>query len=117
MFEYLNEKRPEYNLFVDNFRAPVDEEFFREFLNDFHRRISLSQVKKENSSSADTAELAHPVHVVVDLEGGYRMRMFLRALDESVLVKRDYHYVFANLVSASAFREALRYHALLHDRL
>ncbi|VDM63252.1 unnamed protein product, partial [Angiostrongylus costaricensis] len=59
MFEYLNENSPEYNLFVDNFRAPADEEFFREFLNDLHRRLSL-------------------------------------ALHESVLVKKEYHYVFAS---------------------
>uniref|UniRef100_A0A0N4X9C2 Glutamate receptor n=1 Tax=Haemonchus placei TaxID=6290 RepID=A0A0N4X9C2_HAEPC len=95
MFEYLNENSPDYNLFVDNFRAPTDEEFFREFLNDFHRRMSLSQ---GNVSQGEEANVIHPVHVVVDLEGGYRMRMFLRALEESVLVRKDYHYVFANLV-------------------
>ncbi|PIO76354.1 hypothetical protein TELCIR_01585 [Teladorsagia circumcincta] len=97
MFEYLNENSPDYNLFVDNFRAPPDEEFFREFLNDFHRRMSLSQVEKGNMSHGEDADIVHPVHVIVDLEGGYRMRMFLRALEESVLVKKDYHYVFANL--------------------
>ncbi|KAK6039386.1 hypothetical protein COOONC_23109 [Cooperia oncophora] len=107
MFEYLNENSPEYNLFVDNFRAPPDEEFFREFLNDFHRRMSLSQVG--NVSNTDDAVIVHPVHVIVDLEGGYRMRMFLRALEESVLVKKDYHYVFANLVTSSVwlFSESL----------
>ncbi|KAK5970110.1 Ligand-gated ion channel [Trichostrongylus colubriformis] len=97
IFEYLNENSPEYNLFVDNFRAPTDEEFFREFLNDFHRRMALSQVDKGNVSHGEDADIVHPVHVIVDLEGGYRMRMFLRALEESVLVRKDYHYVFANL--------------------
>ncbi|XGW15532.1 hypothetical protein V3C99_001194 [Haemonchus contortus] len=108
MFEYLNENSPDYNLFVDNFRAPTDEEFFREFLNDFHRRMSLSQ---GNVSQGEEANVIHPVHVVVDLEGGYRMRMFLRALEESVLVRKDYHYVFANLemedVDLTAFHFSL----------
>ncbi|ETN80825.1 hypothetical protein NECAME_08902 [Necator americanus] len=79
--------------------APSDEEFFREFLNDFHRRMSLTHLNKENASETGESEAVRPVHVIVDLEGGYRMRMFLRALDESVLVKKEYHYVFANFVS------------------
>ena len=49
--------------------------------------------------SKPTKSACRPVHVIVDLEGGYRMRMFLRALEESVLVKKEYHYVFANFVS------------------
>ncbi|EPB68134.1 hypothetical protein ANCCEY_12772 [Ancylostoma ceylanicum] len=104
MFEYLNGESPGYNVYVDNFRAPSDEEFFREFLNDFHRRMSLSQVKKDNISGDEGAESVRPVHVIVDLEGGYRMRMFLRALDESVLVKKEYHYVFANFTKQEAIR-------------
>ncbi|VDL67042.1 unnamed protein product, partial [Nippostrongylus brasiliensis] len=109
MFEYLNEKSPNYNLFVDNFRAPTDEEFFREFLNDFHRRMSISQVKNGNASNGEATDLVRPVHVVVDLEGGYRMRMFLKALDESVLVKKDYNYVFANLEMEDADLASFHY--------
>ncbi|VDL67342.1 unnamed protein product [Nippostrongylus brasiliensis] len=60
--------------------------------------MSISQVKNGNASNGEATDLVRPVHVVVDLEGGYRMRMFLKALDESVLVKKDYNYVFANLV-------------------
>ncbi|CAJ0598689.1 unnamed protein product [Cylicocyclus nassatus] len=108
MFEYLNAENMGYNLFVDNFRAPSDEEFFREFLNDFHRRMSLAQVQGNNSTAED-AQLAKPVQVIVDLEGGYRMRMFLRALDESVLVKKDYHYVFANFEMEDADLASFHY--------
>ncbi|KIH47432.1 Ligand-gated ion channel [Ancylostoma duodenale] len=89
--------------------APSDEEFFREFLNDFHRRMSLSQVKKDNVSEDEGAESVRPVHVIVDLEGGYRMRMFLRALDESVLVKKEYHYVFANFEMEDADLASFHY--------
>ncbi|EYC30243.1 hypothetical protein Y032_0005g2535 [Ancylostoma ceylanicum] len=109
MFEYLNGESPGYNVYVDNFRAPSDEEFFREFLNDFHRRMSLSQVKKDNISGDEGAESVRPVHVIVDLEGGYRMRMFLRALDESVLVKKEYHYVFANFEMEDADLASFHY--------
>ncbi|KAL6727353.1 hypothetical protein Aduo_009239 [Ancylostoma duodenale] len=109
MFEYLNAESPGYNVYVDNFRAPSDEEFFREFLNDFHRRMSLSQVKKGNVSEDEGAESVRPVHVIVDLEGGYRMRMFLRALDESVLVKKEYHYVFANFEMEDADLASFHY--------
>ncbi|EPB74563.1 hypothetical protein ANCCEY_06375 [Ancylostoma ceylanicum] len=90
-------------------QAPSDEEFFREFLNDFHRRMSLSQVKKDNVSGDEGAESVRPVHVIVDLEGGYRMRMFLRALDESVLVKKEYHYVFANFEMEDADLASFHY--------
>ncbi|VDM75087.1 unnamed protein product [Strongylus vulgaris] len=50
-----------------------------------------------------------PVHVIVDLEGGYRMRMFLRALEESVLVKKEYHYVFANFEMEDADLASFHY--------
>ncbi|VDM84303.1 unnamed protein product [Strongylus vulgaris] len=80
---------PKYIFFTNRLQAPTDEEFFREFLNDFHRRM--------------------PVHVIVDLEGGYRMRMFLRALEESVLVKKEYHYVFANFEMEDADLASFHY--------
>uniref|UniRef100_A0A158P968 Glutamate receptor ionotropic, kainate 2 n=1 Tax=Angiostrongylus cantonensis TaxID=6313 RepID=A0A158P968_ANGCA len=107
MFEYLNERSPEYNLFVDNFKAPAGEEFFRDFLNDLHRRLSLSLVRNENLSNHDSTNVVSPVHVIVDLEGGFRMEMFLRALHESVLVKKEYHYVFANFASTAFAHDAL----------
>ncbi|KJH43014.1 hypothetical protein DICVIV_10984 [Dictyocaulus viviparus] len=104
LIDYIKYKRWTHIVYIhdgangdDVIIAPVDEEFFREFLNDFHRRMSLIHVIKENVTNEDSTEIAHPVHVIVDLEGGYRMQMFLRALDESVLVKKEYHYVFANL--------------------
>ncbi|RCN33140.1 Ligand-gated ion channel [Ancylostoma caninum] len=71
--------------------------------------MSLSQVKKDNVSGDEGAESVRPVHVIVDLEGGYRMRMFLRALDESVLVKKEYHYVFANFEMEDADLASFHY--------
>ncbi|CAI5445016.1 unnamed protein product [Caenorhabditis angaria] len=95
MFSYLHQKSPNYQLFVENYAAPNDEEMFREFLNQFHRRLSTQQNLKTNESSEEIDEIIS-VNVVVDLEGSYRNRAFLRALEESVLVKREYHYVFSN---------------------
>ncbi|EGT53286.1 hypothetical protein CAEBREN_28713 [Caenorhabditis brenneri] len=130
MFSYLHKKSPKYQLFVDNyvvsyfkfrslkrktesmrivFQAPSDEEMFKEFLNEFHRRISTQHSLKSNDSSEEIDEPI-PVNVIVDLEGSYRTRAFLRALEESVLVKKEYHYVFSNFVSF--FRE--NGHSLLH---
>lgn len=51
------------------------------------------------SAITDKKPTSSPVNVVVDLEGSYRTRAFLRALEESVLVKKEYHYVFSNFVS------------------
>ncbi|EFP09515.1 CRE-GLR-2 protein [Caenorhabditis remanei] len=95
MFSYLHKKSPKYQLFVDNYVAPSDEEMFKEFLNEFHRRISTQHALKSNDSSEEIDEPI-PVNVIVDLEGSYRTRAFLRALEESVLVKKEYHYVFSN---------------------
>ncbi|CAD6185962.1 unnamed protein product [Caenorhabditis auriculariae] len=95
MFSYLQKKSPEYELSVENYIAPRDEEMFREYLNDLHRRLSFHNVVKSNDSSEEV-EYQIKANVVVDLEGGYRTKSFLRALEESILVKREYHYVFAN---------------------
>ncbi|CAI4231389.1 unnamed protein product [Auanema sp. JU1783] len=96
IFEYLNEKSPAYELLVDNYQVPDDEEFFREFLNDLHRRLSINDIQRSNASEEMHDEPIKPINVIVDLEGSFRMRLFLRALEESILVKKEYHYVFAN---------------------
>ncbi|CAJ0941733.1 unnamed protein product, partial [Mesorhabditis belari] len=100
LFSYAQKIRPEWSFEVDNYEAPTDEEFFREFLNKFHRKNIMEEQRRRNISLHSIDELQtsdDPINVVVDLEGGYRMRAFLRALEETVLVKREYHYVFANL--------------------
>ncbi|CAB3403027.1 unnamed protein product [Caenorhabditis bovis] len=95
MFTYLHKTSPDYQLFVSNFQAPSDEEMFREFLNDFHRRLSAQNVSNLNESSEEIEDEVK-VNVVIDLEGSYRTKAFIRALEESILVKKEYHYVFAN---------------------
>ncbi|CAI2347615.1 unnamed protein product [Caenorhabditis sp. 36 PRJEB53466] len=114
MFSYLHRKSPSYQLFVDNYMAPADEEMFKEFLNDFHRRISTQHKMRTNDSSEEVDE-PNPVNVLVDLEGSYRTRAFIRALEESVLVKKErtraeFHDVYRggfsntdNIPSAAAF--------------
>ncbi|PAV88609.1 hypothetical protein WR25_19520 [Diploscapter pachys] len=53
MFEYLYKKHPDYELFVDSYKAPSDEEFFRDFLNSFHRRVALQHKIKSNNSEEE----------------------------------------------------------------
>lgn len=36
---------------------------------------------------------------MVDISNSYRIRAFLQSLKESILVKKQYNYVFANFVS------------------
>ena len=56
IFEYLNDKSPEYEIYVDNYKAPADEEFFREFLNNLHRRLSHQNMRSTNSSREEDLE-------------------------------------------------------------
>uniref|UniRef100_A0A915PBX6 Ionotropic glutamate receptor L-glutamate and glycine-binding domain-containing protein n=1 Tax=Setaria digitata TaxID=48799 RepID=A0A915PBX6_9BILA len=83
IYKYLEENDPFYVLQVDSYRIPEDEEYFREFLNNFHM---------QNFNFVDKRSL----NVVVDISNSYRIRAFLQSLKESILVKKQYNYVFAN---------------------
>ncbi|CCD61608.1 Glutamate receptor 2 [Caenorhabditis elegans] len=69
MFSYLHEKSPKYQLFVDNYVAPSDEEMFKEFLNEFHRRISTQHTLKSNDSSE---EIDEPIKTRAEFHDVYR---------------------------------------------
>lgn len=49
MYAYLERKTPTYLLEIDTYRIPEDEEYFREFLNMFHRKNSLPSFNKSDS--------------------------------------------------------------------
>ncbi|VDN02209.1 unnamed protein product [Thelazia callipaeda] len=83
IYKYLQKENKPYRLRIDNYRIPEDEEYFREFLNNFHM---------QNFNFADSRSL----NIVVDISNSYRVRAFLQALKESILVKKQYNYVFAN---------------------
>ncbi|VDM19527.1 unnamed protein product [Wuchereria bancrofti] len=83
IYKYLEKNNPIYNLQINSYRIPEDEEYFREFLNNFHM---------QNFNFLDSRSL----NVVVDISNSYRIRAFLQSLKESILVKKQYNYVFAN---------------------
>ncbi|VBB25177.1 unnamed protein product [Acanthocheilonema viteae] len=83
IYKYLGKSNPIYSLQIDSYRIPEDEEYFREFLNNFHM---------QNFNFIDSRSL----NVVVDISNSYRIRTFLQSLKESILIKKQYNYVFAN---------------------
>ncbi|VDK73224.1 unnamed protein product [Litomosoides sigmodontis] len=83
IYKCLEKTNPVYSLQIDSYRIPEDEEYFREFLNNFHM---------QNFNFTDSRSL----NVVVDISNSYRIRAFLQSLKESILVKKQYNYVFAN---------------------
>ncbi|GMT20549.1 hypothetical protein PFISCL1PPCAC_11846, partial [Pristionchus fissidentatus] len=48
-------------------------------------------------------------NIIVDLEGAERVQAFLKALEESVLVTRHFHYVFANFLIEDSDLHGLRH--------
>lgn len=100
---------------MEPLRLPQDEEFFREFLNSFHRKRS-SFGEKDINKTEEVEEKFVPSHfkfrainVIVDVAGEFRFRSFLKALEESVLVKRRYNYVFANFDMEDSLLSAFHY--------
>ncbi|VDK61971.1 unnamed protein product [Onchocerca ochengi] len=83
IYKYMEKNNPFYALQINSYRIPEDEEYFREFLNNFHM---------QNFNFVDSRSL----NVVVDISNSYRIRAFLQSLKESILVKKQYNYVFAN---------------------
>lgn len=47
------------------------------------------------------------MNIIVDIHNNYRMHSFLKALEETIIVKKHYNYVFANFVSS--FTNILRF--------
>uniref|UniRef100_A0A183UX66 Lig_chan-Glu_bd domain-containing protein n=1 Tax=Toxocara canis TaxID=6265 RepID=A0A183UX66_TOXCA len=103
MYEYLERKSPTYLLEIDTYRIPEDEEYFREFLNMFHRKNSQPLVNE----SADSAQ--RPLNIVVDICSSYRIRSFLKALEDSILIKKQYNYVISNFEMDDSDIDAFHY--------
>ncbi len=110
LYDRFEQVDQSYRLQVESFLLADDEEYFREFLSNFHRRFAGIDVNSLNTWPARCENtkkypffsnvfiFSPGINVVVDVSNHYRFKVFLRALEESVLVKAQFNYVFANFV-------------------
>uniref|UniRef100_A0A0M3KCZ3 ANF_receptor domain-containing protein n=1 Tax=Anisakis simplex TaxID=6269 RepID=A0A0M3KCZ3_ANISI len=102
IYKYLTGKDSTYKLEIDTYRIPEDEEYFREFLNIFHRKRSFSSTHQPPIEFEQKT-----LNVVVDINSNYRIRAFLKALKDSILIRKQYNYVISNFVSAVLAHDAI----------
>ncbi|VDN54991.1 unnamed protein product [Dracunculus medinensis] len=104
IYEHFKAKDPDYRIYIDAYQIPEEEEYFREFLNIFHRQAAIDTQKGKAKINK-----FRPMNIIVDIHNNYRMHSFLKALEETIIVKKHYNYVFANFDMNESELELLQY--------